>query len=219
MSQLAGAVLPRIPGPKYAAALRFVELDLQSPLPKHRTLASWRAALPADFRLALRVPKAAWHPTSGPLRPGAELDEGLRWLSSAAEGLAADLLVVVTGPEVTTGRRDRDRLSEYFARLPRVDQRIVVWKPRGLWEPSAVQDLASTLSVVGGFDPLDDPAPSGRLRYGSLSAEGFRQSFSPSQLQEVAHKMRGAEHAFVSISSPRSFEEARLLQSIFDEST
>ena len=219
MNRFAGAVLPRIPGPKYAAALRFVELDLQPPLPKQSTIASWRAALPADFRLALRVPKAIWHPPSGPLRPGPELDEGLRWLTAASDALVVDLLVVVTGPEVTTGRRDRDRLSEYFARLPRTDQRIIVWRPKGLWEPAAVQDLASSLSVVGGFDPLDDPQPSGRQCYGSLFAEGFRQSFSPSQLQQVAEKMRGAEEAFVSISSARSFDEARLLQSIFDEST
>ena len=77
----------------------------------------------------------------------------------AFDVFGASILVVATGPTVTTGARDRDRLREYFARLPRRDDLTIVWRPTGLWEPEAVQGMARSLGITGGFDAIDDPAP------------------------------------------------------------
>jgi hypothetical protein len=117
---------------------------------------------------------------------------------------------------VTTGARDRERLREYFARVPRAEGRLIVWKPSGLWEPETVQIMASALSVVGGFDALDDPAPNAEVVYASLLAEGARRSFSHAQLLEVLHRLEtsSAARAFVTIESGQSFREARLLQAL-----
>ena len=54
---LAGSVVDRLPGPKYAAQLRFAELALRKPLPKPATLRRQRADAPAELVLALRAPK------------------------------------------------------------------------------------------------------------------------------------------------------------------
>jgi hypothetical protein len=50
----------------------------------------------------------------------------------------------------------------------------------------------------------------------TLTAEGFRRSFSHAQLLEVLDKLRrsDASRAFVSIESPHSFREASLLQAL-----
>ncbi len=152
MQLLAGALLERPPGPKYAAALRFAELAPRAPLPKPATLAGWRRKLPDGFELALRAPDLCWQAPGGPLRPSEELDAGLRWLSEAADAMEASMVVVPTSASVTTGARDRLRLRDYFARIPRTEGRIVAWKPTGLWEPEAVQAMARTLSVLGGID-------------------------------------------------------------------
>jgi uncharacterized protein YecE (DUF72 family) len=216
MELLAGALLERPPGPKYTSELRFAELAPQSPLPKPGTLAKWRQRLPEGFELALRAPDPCWQSPGGPLRPSSELDAGLGWLSEAADALQASMIVVATGPTVTTGARDRERLREYFRRIPRTEDRLIVWRPSGLWEPETVQMMASVLSVVGGFDAIDDPAPSSDVLYASLLAEGFRRSFSHALLLEVLDKLQssGASRAFVTVESGQSFREARLLQAL-----
>jgi hypothetical protein len=216
MELLAGALLERPPGPKYTSELRFAELALKPPLPKPGTLAKWRQNLPDGFELGLRAPDECWQSPEGPLRPSGELDSGLAWLSGAADALRASVIVIVTNAAVTTGARDRERLREYFARVPRAEGRLIVWKPSGLWEPETVQIMASALSVVGGFDALDDPAPNAEVVYASLLAEGARRSFSHAQLLEVLHRLEtsSAARAFVTIESGQSFREARLLQAL-----
>jgi len=216
MQLLAGALLERPPGPKYTAELRFAELALQSPLPKPATLEKWRRALPDELQIALRAPQSTWNGPAGPLRAGAALDEGLRWTAEAAEALEASFVVVATGAAITTGARDRQRLRDYFGALTTAATCAIVWRPTGLWEPAVVQSMAVSLSIIGGFDPIDDPVPSSDLVYGSLVAEGLRRSFSHAQLLDVLDALHSSavERAFISIDSPQSFREARLLQSL-----
>jgi len=216
MQLLAGALLERPPGPKYAAALRFAELAPRAPLPKPATLAGWRRKLPDAFEIALRAPDLCWQAPGAPLRPSKELDAGLLWLTEAADALEASMVVVATSASVTTGARDRQRLKDYFARIPRTGGRTVAWKPTGLWEPEAVQAMARTLSVLGGIDAIDDPAPGVDVVYATLVAKGLRRSFSHAQLLDVYDKLRsaGASRAYVTIESPQSFREARLLQTL-----
>jgi len=216
MQLLAGALLERPPGSKYSSGLRFAELAPRAPLPKPGTLAKWRQKLPDGFELALRAPDSCWQSSDGPLRAGGELDAGLSWLTEAADALQASLIVVAMSAAVTTGGRDRERLRDYFARIPRTEGRFVVWKPTGLWEPEAVQAMARTLSVLGGIDAIDDPAPNVDVVYASLLAQGLRRSFSHAQLLDVLDKLQasGASQAFVTIESGQSFREARLLQAL-----
>ena len=216
MQLLAGALLERPPGPKYSSELRFAELAPRAPLPKPSTLAKWRRALPDGFELALRAPDTCWQSPRGPLRPSAELDSGVRWLTEAADALQASMIVVGTNAAVTTGARDRERLREYFARIPTREGRAVVWKPAGLWEPEAAQAMARTMSVLGGIDAVDDPAPKADMVYASLQAQGMRRSFSHAQLLDVLDKLQrsGASRAYVTIDSGQSFREACLLQAL-----
>jgi len=216
MDLLAGALLERPPGPKYVSALRYAELAPIAPLPKPTTLARWRRELAPGFQLGLRAPEACWRSPDGPFRPSDELERGLSWLAEALDALEASVVVVATGAAVTTGARDRERLREYFARVPRAEGRVVVWRPAGLWEQELVQGMADSLSVVGGFDAIDDPAPRADILYASLRAEGLRRSFPHAQLLEVLDKLErsGASRAFVSIESDQSFREAKLLQSL-----
>jgi len=216
MQLLAGALLERPPGPKYSAELRFAELALSGPLPKGQTLAKWRASLPDGFDLALRVPTSCWETSAGPLREGDELDAGLAWLSTAVDTLQPELLVLATSSEVTTGARDRQRLQAYVARLPRPDGTHLAWRPSGLWEPEAARRLSTRMGVLSGFDPVDDPVPKGEVLYGSLFAEGLRRSFSHALLLDVLGNLSSstAATAYVTIDSPQSFREAKLLQSL-----
>jgi hypothetical protein len=76
--------------------------------------------------------------------------------------------------------------------------------------------MARRLSVLGGIDAIGDPAPSVDVVYANLLAEGLRRSFSHAQLLDVSEKLQGADasRAYVTIESPQSFREARLLQAL-----
>lgn len=211
-----GASLERAPGAKYTSELGYAELAPSGPLPKLATLRRWRNSLPDGFELALRAPDACWNPPEGPLRLGPSLEEGVRWLSDAADALEASMVIVATGAAITTGARDRERVRAYFRKLALPDTCMAVWHPRGLWEPTAVQAMARSLSIMGGFDPIDDPIPDGGTVYGLLRAEGLRRSFSHAQLLDVLDGLlnAGVEHAYLSIESPQSFREACLLRAL-----
>ncbi|MGD8316386.1 MAG: DUF72 domain-containing protein [Myxococcales bacterium] len=216
MQLFAGAMLDRPPGPKYTAELRFAELAPKAPLPKPSTLAKWRQGLPEGFQIALRAPEPCWHSSAGPLRLNDELRAAMGWLTEAANALEASLIVVATGAAITTGARDRERLREYFSEMPRATGRAMVWRPTGLWEPQTLQRFANELSIIGGFDAVDDPVPGAEILYATLTAEGLRRSFSHAQLQDVVDKLQhsAASRAFVTIDSPQSFREAKLLQAL-----
>jgi hypothetical protein len=216
MQLVAGALLERPPGPKYLAELSFAELSPPEPLPKAATMARWREKLPDGFVLGLRAPGPCWRSPEGALRPGEGLDAGIRWLDEAADALEASVVVVATDASLTTGARDRERLRDYFGRLTRKQGRSIVWRPSGLWEPEAVQAMATSMSVIGGFDAVDDPVPEAEVVYASLLAEGLRRSFSHAQLLEVLDKLEGSSvsRAFVTVESAQSFREAKLLKAL-----
>jgi hypothetical protein len=216
MRLFAGALLERPPGPKYTSELRFAELAPKAPLPKPTTLAKWRKSLPAGFEVGLRAPEECWRSTAGPLHANDELRAALRWLAEATDALEASLLVISTGAAITTGARDKERVRQYFAEIPHTEDCSIVWRPTGLWEPAALQRMASELSIIGGIDAIDDPVPSADLVYATLVAEGLRRSFSHAQLIDVLEKLRDsdASRAFVTIDSAQSFREARLLRAL-----
>lgn len=217
----AGAQLERPPGPKYLDALRFAELALPAPLPRSASLRRWREKLPASFEIALVAPRPTRISPAGPMRMDADLEEAVEWLLEAADELRARALVFPTGAEITTGQRDRDRLATYFERIPKSDERPVVWAPTGLWEPEMAIPKAEAMGVIYGFDPLETAPPPGPWLYGRLRAVGGRQRFGEGMLYEVVDRLAasGSRDAYVAIESPRSFREATLLQRMADEST
>ena len=214
-----GAVLQRPPARRYVDALRFAELSPTAPLPRPTTLRRWRASLPEDFVVALRVPPEAIFTARGPLRLGDEgLDEALRWVGEAADALQAALLVVPTGAAVRTGQRDRRRLADYFERL-RETGRTVVWAPDGLWRADLACREAERLGVVAAVDPFEDPVPPGGVAYLRLKALGARPRFSEGMLLDLADALEQTSdtECFAVFESPRAFREARRLAALLGE--
>ena len=213
-----GAVLERIPGPKYAAALSFAELVLRAPLPRSPTLRRQRAEHAADVALALRAPRSAISSQRGPFRFDDGLEAGLAWLLSAADALDARAVVLPTPADFTPGARDRELFAVYLARLPRPEKRHWVWEPSGAWERDDAERLSNELGLVLSFDPLVDPRPAGAVSYARLQALGIRRSFSQAALEQALAVLRGdggdTGDAFVAIDAPRSLQHALAMQQL-----
>jgi uncharacterized protein YecE (DUF72 family) len=214
----AGSVLDRVPGPKYAAQLRFAELGLHAPLPRPATLRRMRHEVPPELSLSLRAPQSTLKSARGPLRFDAALEQAFAWLLEAREALAAKLVVLPTPADLSPGARDRELLAALAARLPREPDRHWVWAPSGPWEPDEAERVATSLGLVLAFDPLLQPKPAGPVVYARLRALGARRSFSDALLEDV-HTLLDTDpltESFVAIDAPRSFDYALRLQKLAD---
>lgn len=213
---LAGSVIDRLPGPKYAAKLRFAELALRGPLPRVPTLRRLRAQAPAGLVLALRAPRSTLCSARGPLRFDAELERSFAWLLAASDALGARLTLLPTPVDLSSGERDRELLAELARRLPRIEGRDWVWQPSGPWERDHAERVARELGLVLAFDPLHDPLPEGEVAYAQLRAIGARRSFSEAILGQVHAQLTSApaRESFVSIEAPRSFGHAVRMQEL-----
>lgn len=218
MSRLAGALLDRQPGPKYAEALRFAEIRPQVPVPNAKTLAKWRSGLPDDFVIALEAPVSTFVGDAGELR----IDEGVQdraaWVKEAAHALGAEHVVVRTTSKITPSRRNRDRLVACFdlIRASGDDTHGIVWDPSGMWEADERAARAKEWGVVSAFDPLlDDPAPD-TLAYGRVRTVGARKRISDGLIYEIAQKLSHLPDVRIAIDSPKSFMRATALQALLD---
>ncbi len=216
MNLHAGALVERPPGPKYTATLHFCELAFPGALPKASTLARFGASLPEGFLTSLVLPPSLVRSAAGPLRFDADLEARFGWIADAATALRLTAIVVPTGPDVTPGQRDRDRLAAYFARLPRAEGRHIVWAPSGVWEREQIEALAAREGVLPAFDPFEDPLPEGPVVYARVRTLGARSRISSGMILDLAEFLleSGCDDAFVAIESPRSFKEASALQTV-----
>jgi len=211
----AGAQLERLPGPKYTATLGFAEVSLAGPLPNPKTLRGWADDMPEGVVLSFVVPYAARRSPKGDLRFDEAMEDALAYSLEAAAILDAKFVVLPTAGGVTTGRRDRQLLREWFARWEGTAHTLV-WQPTGLWDPELAQPFAEELGVLWGFDPLIASPPAGPTLYCRLRAIGARQRFDETLLLEIADTLEesGAEDAWVALESPKSFREASRLATI-----
>src|SRR5690606_19832273 len=212
----AGALVERPPGPKYVAKLPFCELSFPGALPKPATLHRFGASLPEGFLTSLVVPQSCLRSASGTLRVDEELEARFAWLLEAADALSARFLVISTAADLTPGQRDRDRLSELFARIPRPGRRMLVWDPKGLWEREEIERVAEREGVLAAFDPLEDETPDGDIVYARLRTVGARNRITSGMLTETLARLIDAapDEAYVAIQSERSFKEAVTLAAI-----
>lgn len=213
-----GALLERPPGSKYLEALRFCELAFPGPTPKAGTLRKWAADLPDDLALGLVVPQAARRSEKGPLRFDDAMQAAFDATAEAADALRARFVVLPTGSDLTTGQRDRDLVAGWVERWPAQEGRDLVWHPSGLWDRELAIPFARKLGVIWGFDPLQSAPPPSTLLYARLRAIGQRQRFTETLILDLLETLlaSGAEDAYVSIESERSFREARRLREIAD---
>lgn len=213
---LSGCVVDHLPEPDDAGAPRFVELKLKAPLPRVGTLRR-RGATPDTIVLALRAPAECITSSAGPLALTPELERNLTWLDHATEALGATLVVLPTPIEITPGARSRDLLRAYAERLPRRDERVWVWSPRGPWEPEPAYALAESLGLVCAFEPLHAPRPDGPIAYAQLHGLGVESRLSTPALERVLDATapeRGT--VYVAVDGPHAKRHATLLQQLAD---
>jgi hypothetical protein len=146
-----GAALEAVPGPRYFEKHGLLELHPPLSFPRAATLQRWRAGIPQHCEIALAVTRRAHGGKDGALRfdkPGART-----WLEESITALAPRFVVLSTGPELSTGSRDRTLLGRFVEEV-RAKGPIVVWQPRGLWEADEAERYAREIGCQLALDLL-----------------------------------------------------------------
>lgn len=160
---------------RYWRSLAFVETDTGKALPRLKTLASWRADVPAGGEAALQALRLITHgpqdrgfPMSGrklsphraahcgAFRESLEVFEAWMATKAAAEALGTRIVVFETPVSFQPGP-DRLRDMYRFFKGAARGRLSLVWQPNG-WG-SLADKVCADLGLIRGFDPLRQPPP------------------------------------------------------------
>ena len=180
-----GCAVNRPPSPGFFDRVVFAELDLTGSVPKASSAAAWRRSAPKEARIALRLP---WpRPVGGTDTWPGSSDKSIRRYAALTEAFGAEVAVMTSPAQLTTGARHRRQILEALESLRTATARPVVWAPAGLWDPAATNALAARANVAAEIDPFErHKAPSGDLAYIGVRAVGARRRLGIERLDQVA---------------------------------
>lgn len=165
-----------------------LELAVSSSMPKSSTLERYRSERP-DLRYSLRL-----HPDV--LTRGEVEHEDVGRAHQAAEILAADCVVIPSGPRFTPTSRNR-RILEELAHRVRTQGRQVAWEPRGLFDTSEAQEWAEGAGALLVRDLTREPALVASTVYTRLLPFGVGQRVGQFAVEQLAERLEGASTAYV----------------------
>lgn len=212
MSELfIGAVLERAPSNRYYELLRFTEIAPRHPLPRPKVFSGFRSAAPSEAHFTLLAPPDTWKHTSGPFREDPRQSAGAEWLARTHDALAADAIVLVTGPTLSPSARDREHFVRWATWLKDTNRRRVVWQPGGVWDFEDAADFARKIGVVCAFDPLEEEPPPGEIAYARVRAIGTRSRLGEGLLTSILDTMTeaDADTVYLAIEADDAIKKAR----------
>jgi hypothetical protein len=191
-----GAALNALPGPRYFEKHGLLELHPPISFPKASTLARWRAQVPEACEIALAVTRRAHAGKDGALRferPGSRA-----WVDESVTELRPRFVILFTGPELSTGSRDRALLEAFVKDVQGRGPRVV-WQPRGLWEPEQARTVAlqvgcelaldllgaEMLAGTAALAPAVAPTTTTGLAYGRIEALGTHARLGDGHLRRA----------------------------------
>jgi uncharacterized protein YecE (DUF72 family) len=175
----------------------------------------WRAEAPADFVFTLKAWQLITHEASSPTyrrlkRPVPEAERTaygafrptpqvrLAWEATLAiaRAVQAPAIVFQCPASFRPTPANRKNLERFFASLER-EGRLIVWEPRGDWEPATVADLCRRLDLVHCVDPFQSGEPSGLgpvyLRLHGRG--GYHYQYNDEELAQLADLCRRCRRA------------------------
>lgn len=210
-----GAVVDRVPSPRYFEGASHVELTLQG-TPRPATAAKLKAGMPAGATLAVQVPKPVIQGPRGALRnPDPSQLEAFARMATA---IGARFIVLAAGVDLTPSARDREALADFAKRLKELGAPALAWQGGGPWDPSDAVAYAQKIGVIPAIDPLEEglvleAAPAA---YARVRAIGVHARLGDGTLARIAEAILGygADDTFVAIDSPEGGRRAKRLAQI-----
>lgn len=206
-------------------------------LPRLETAAGWRAKAPKGFEYALKAWQLITHKPDSPtyqklnhplparreqwyghFKPTEEVKEAWERTRAVAEAVQASFILFQT-PSAFYSHQDHIRdLKRFFGGLKRGSW-LLVWEPRGDWDPKMVQGLCKELDLLHGVDPLREPSLHGKVKYYRLHGAyhgrriEYAHAYAEAELKKLAQLVEG-QHAYVFFNNRAMWDDARRFQAL-----
>ncbi len=132
---------------------------------------------------------------------------------SAAQALAAEVLLLETPPSFTPSESHREALRRFVGEVAGNRGNLALaWEPHGIWEPAEAAKLALELGLIYALDPLqlEEPPPEEPEAYFRLHGLGiYRNKISADMLELLAEMIEGYERAWVVFANVEKYRDAQ----------
>ncbi|HHT9119606.1 MAG TPA: DUF72 domain-containing protein [Candidatus Hypogeohydataceae bacterium YC41] len=169
---------------KYYQTFPVVELQQTFyQLPMLKTAERWRQESPERFEFTMKVSQLITHETTSPtyrrykipipeekkknygsFKPTAEVLEAWEKTKEVAQALEARVLVFQCPPSFAPTAENKENFRQFFSCIER-ENFLIVWEPRGDWNPAEIKELCMKLNLVHGVDPFKNGPLYGKARY------------------------------------------------------
>jgi uncharacterized protein YecE (DUF72 family) len=217
---------------------RFLLVEIQQTFyqpPKTDTAKRWRQDAPADFEFTLKAWQLITHETSSPTyrRLKMRLSERQKeqvgafrftdvvcraWETTlqVARLLYADKLVFQCPASFAPTDENKDRMSEFFARIERSGI-TCIWEPRGKWQSNEIAALCSELNLIHCVDPFKAECVTDGLRYYRLHGiTGYRHKYTDEELAELAQRSAGGTQTYYLFNNVSMLQDAVRLKELLE---
>jgi hypothetical protein len=208
-----GAVLDRVPSPRYFEGASHIELLLHG-TPKVATAKRMVADLPSGASLALQLPASLVKGTKGALRHDTPFVE--RDLVAVVKAMTPRFAVLSSGVDLTPGPRDREALEAFAGRWREAGAPQLAWHAGGPWESEQAVAFAQKIGVVPVIDALDPVPFEGPVAYARVRAIGVHARLGDGTLARIAEAVLAlnAADVYVAIESGEGPKRAKRLAQI-----
>lgn len=208
-----GAVLDRVPSPRYFEGPSHLELVLHG-TPRMGTAKRMVAGLPSGATLAVQLPTSIVASPRGALRH--EDQTPIKDLLAIVKAIAPRFVVLVTGVALTPAPRDREALQAFAEMLRAADAPALVWQAGGPWENEQAVRFAQRIGVIPAIDPLDPVPFEGPIAYARVRAIGVHARLGDGTLARIAEALLAlrAEDTYVVLEANEGPRRAKRLAQI-----
>ncbi len=214
---------------RYFEALSVVEIQrtFYEP-PRPETARRWRDEAPSHFEFTLKAWQLITHQASSPtyrrlrtrLSAGERGEVGaFRWTDPVrrawaatrriARLLGAGKVIFQSPARFGPTSENQDRMREFFGSIDR-EGLLLIWEPRGRWEPAQVRALCRELGLVHCVDPFKGRAVTGGLRYWRLHGlTGYRYRYTREDLLRLRDRIAPRGTTYCMFNNAAMWHNAR----------
>jgi uncharacterized protein YecE (DUF72 family) len=201
----------------------------------------WQAEAPPGFRFTLKAWQLITHTPNSPtyrrlkrpipeaekqaygsFRPTPQVRTSWETTLAIARAVQAPVVVFQCPASFRQTADNRKNLQDFFVAIER-QGRLIVWEPRGDWEPDVVSEICRRLDLVHCVDPFQgvEPVSTGPVYLRLHGRGGYHYQYKAEELEWLAELCRrqdaaGRDPIYVMFNNPAMREDARRFRALVE---